>query len=331
MTRLITSRILFLLLLASFCGERAWASGQTGHLHASRNQTEWPAGNPRFEALRLERSPQNHLIVRAFINGKPALLGVDTGAPVSAIATNRRQYYGLTAIPGASKLPPKLMINGAFNAVGIARSLRIGALNLIDEPLVAINLGPDSRAARLRGEQEIDGILGADILFPTRAILDCQRQLLILNLEPESDAITPGIDYRGMKSMPIHVSDGYNLYVDGAINGAPAQLMVDTGAFATLLHRSFVRRMKIPLHDTPFSSAAVNLSQRGVQVARIRRLSVGSVDIVGHNVGVVDLAGLIHGGLLGAKRPVAGLLGGELLQRHHGIIDFGARRLYLKG
>ena len=131
--------------------------------------------------------------------------------------------------------------------------------------------------------------------------------------------------------MPIHVSEGYNLYVDGAINGAPARLMVDTGAAATLLHRSFVKRMKIPLRDTPFTSAAVNLKVRDVQVARIRRLSVGSVDIVGHNVGVIDLGGLIHGGLLSGKPPVAGLLGGELLRRHHGIIDFGARRLYLRG
>ena len=40
--------------------------------------------DPRFEALPLTRSQQNHLLVRAYINGKPALLGVDSGAPVSA-------------------------------------------------------------------------------------------------------------------------------------------------------------------------------------------------------------------------------------------------------
>jgi hypothetical protein len=131
--------------------------------------------------------------------------------------------------------------------------------------------------------------------------------------------------------VPIHVTEGYNLYVDGMINGTPAQLMVDTGAFATLLHRPFVKRMKIPMRETPFTSAAVNLKHKGVQVARIRRLSVGTVNIIGHDVGVIDLEGLIHGGLLDGKRPVAGLLGGELLQRHQGIIDFGTRRLYLKG
>src|SRR5947207_15137161 len=66
----------------------------------------------QFQALPLERSRQNHLLVRAEINGKPALLGVDTGAPVSAIAASRREHFGLTALPDASKLPERLMING---------------------------------------------------------------------------------------------------------------------------------------------------------------------------------------------------------------------------
>ena len=51
---------------------------------------------PQFEALPLVRSRQNHLLVRAYINGKPAWLCVDSGAPVSAIALDRRSHFGLT-------------------------------------------------------------------------------------------------------------------------------------------------------------------------------------------------------------------------------------------
>jgi predicted aspartyl protease len=283
-----------------------------------------------FEALPLLRSRQNHLLVRAFINGKPAWLGVDSGAPVTAIASGRREYFHLTGIPTASKLPPRLQINGAFNNVAIARSFRLGSLNLIDEPVVTVNLGSSNRTARLVEEQQLDGILGADILFPTKAVLDCQQQLLVLKMDPDLPGHAPGIDYRGFKAVPMQVSEGFNLYVNATINGAPARLMVDTGAFATLLHRPFVRQMRIPMRETPFSSAAVNLKQRGVQVARIRKLSVGSVDIVGREVGVVDLEGLIHTGLLEGSPPVAGLLGAEILKRHHGIIDFGTRTLYLR-
>src|SRR5262249_21338559 len=56
----------------------------------------------RFEALPLVRSRQNHLLLRAFINGRPAWLTVDSGAPVSAIALNRREYFRLKPITAES-------------------------------------------------------------------------------------------------------------------------------------------------------------------------------------------------------------------------------------
>ncbi|HKP93607.1 MAG TPA: aspartyl protease family protein [Chthoniobacterales bacterium] len=284
------------------------------------------AGGLQYESLPLIRSAQNHLLVRAYINGKPALLGVDTGAPVSAIALNRRAYFGLSPVTAKSAIPARLSINGAFNSVGIARSVRLGALNLVDEPMVVVDLGGLRRSKR----DEIDGILGADILFPTKALLDCQRQILILKVNPSVPGTIPGFDLSGFRRIPMHVSDGFNLYVDGSVNGQKAKLMVDTGAFTTLLHSRFVRRMKIPLRDTPFSSSGVNLKQRGVQIATISRLSIGSMNLERKDVGVINLEGLIHAGLLDASPPVAGLLGSEILRRHHGIIDFGTKSLYLK-
>jgi predicted aspartyl protease len=280
-----------------------------------------------YEALPLIRSSQNHLLVRAEINGKPALLGVDTGAPVSAVALNRRAHFGMAPITGRSAIPARLSINGAFNSVAIARNLRLGALNLVDEPMVLVDLGGLRRSSK---RDEIDGILGADILFPTKAILDCQRQILILKINPSVPGTVPGFDFRGFRGIPMHVSDGFNLYVDGSVNGKKAKLMVDTGAFATLLHSRFVRRMQIPLRNTPFSSSGVNLKTRGVQIATISRFSVGSMDMRSNDVGVMNLEGLIHGGLLDASPPVAGLLGSEILRRYHGIIDFGTKTLYLK-
>ena len=284
----------------------------------------------QFEALPLVRSRQNHLLVRAFINGKPAWLTVDSGAPVSAIALHRRDYFRLKPTTSESKLPARVQINGAFNNVAIARELQIGGLKLIDEPVVTVDLAYSSRAARLVHEPEIDGIIGADILFPTQAVLDCERQLLILKMDPDVAGNVPAFNRRGLRAVPIQVSDGFNLYVNGSVNGTPARLMVDTGSFTTLLHRSFVRRMRIATRGTPYSSSAVNLKERGVRVAKIRKLSVGSVDIGGKEVGVIDLEGLIHDGLLQGSPPVAGLLGAETLRRHHGIIDFGTRTLYLR-
>src|SRR5262249_18454379 len=152
--------------------------------------------------------------------------------------------------------------NGAFNKVGIVRKMQVGRLELGDEPVVLVDLGESGKSQkRKRGfpERTIDGILGADVLFPTKAVLDCRKRLLYLSIDPDFGGPIPGMSYRGFQAVPIQVSDGYNLYVAGAINDRPARLMVDTGSFATLLHRSFVKQLRIPMEETPFQSAAVNL------------------------------------------------------------------------
>lgn len=310
-----------------FCGKRIAAFIGLAALLFAPGLRGAASGALQYEELPLIRSSQNHLLVRAEINGKPALLGVDTGAPVSAVAVNRRAHFGLTPITGKSEIPTRLSINGAFNSVAIAHNVRLGALNLVDEPLVLVDLNLIRRSSK---HNEIDGILGADILFPTKALIDCQKQVLVLKINPSVPGSVPGFDFTGFRRIPMHVSDGFNLYVDGAVNGQKARLMVDTGAFTTLLHSRFVRRMKIPMRETPFSSSGVNLKQRGVQVATISRFSVGSIDLERKDVGVINLEGLIHSGLLDATPPVVGLLGSEILRVHHGIIDFGTNSLYLK-
>src|SRR5207244_4466112 len=103
----------------------------------------------QFEALPLVRSRQNHLLVRAFINGKAAWLTVDSGAPVSAIASNRRDYFRLKQTAADSNLPARVQINGGFNKFAIARALRIGALILANERMVTVDLGGSSCAAQL--------------------------------------------------------------------------------------------------------------------------------------------------------------------------------------
>ena len=235
-------------------------------------------------------------------------------------------------VSAKSKIPSRLNINGAFNSMSIARNLRLGALNLVDEAMVLIEFAylRQSFNDKEEHESESDGILGTDILSPLMAVLDYDRMLLVLKIDPRVSGPVPGFNFRGFRRVRMHESEGYNLYVDGSVNGTRARLMVDTGAFATLLHSQFVLRMKIPVLKTNFRSVGVNLAQSRVRLANITRFSVGSMDMRNHKVGVINLERLIHGGLLDASPPVAGLLGSEMLQRYHAIIDFGTNSLYLK-
>lgn len=280
----------------------------------------------QFESLPLTRSAQNHLRLRAFINGKPATLEVDSGAPVSGIAVNRLAHFGLTPVPAKSEIPQSMVLNGRRNPIAVAHSLQIGVLNLVDEPMVAVDLG----SAGFSDDESIDGILGTDILFPTHAVLDCAAQQLILKVDPNVRGGVPGMDYAGLAAVPIELSSGHSLLVKGSLNGKAARLRIDTGAFMTLLNREFVRGIKVQLRDSPFTLAAVHFEERRARLATISRFSIGEVELRSQEVAVVNLDGIVGKTLLNAKVPVAGHLGVEILQAHNGIIDFGTKTLYLK-
>jgi predicted aspartyl protease len=284
----------------------------------------------RFEALPLVRSRDNNLLVRAYINGKPAVLMVDSGCPGTMISAKRFQYFQMTNPPANWKLPARIPVNGGFNKLAVAHNLRLGALNIMDVTMVVADLGGSAEASRTQKDHLVDGILGADVLFATKAILDCQQQVLVLNMYPELAGNSLNFDSRGFHKMPLYVTEGGNSYVDSSINGTPVRLMVDTGATGTLLHRPIVRQLQIPIQQTDFQSRSINIEAEYVDVAQIRKLTVGTVSLVENRVGVANLNALVRGGLREESRPVAGLLGAEILNRHHGIIDFGTRTLYLK-
>ena len=283
-----------------------------------------------YQVLPLELSRQNHFLVRAKINGKPALLGVDTGASLSAIDLHRRKHFRVTGLPGSSKLPPQLRINGGFNRLAIARHLQLGRLTLVDEPLVAIDLAGPAPTAREFPEERLDGLIGTDVLFPTGAVLDCARQLLVMKLNPDATAPVPLPDLRGWRAVPMRVSAEWNFFVEARLNGKPAQLMIDTGAFTTLINKPFVREIGLHPRETRYQSGLVNLDKRDVQLVTIRHFEIGKYKVKRKEVGVIDLSDFIAGSLRDLSPPMVGLLGSEFLRRNHALIDFGTRTLYLK-
>lgn len=283
----------------------------------------------QFEVLSLTRSRLNHLTIRALINGREALLMVDTGLPVTVIASSKVEHFGLTSAPDKMSWPSRVNVNGVFNKLVLAPNIQLGTLELADVPVVVAEMRTVRGAARVSREPEPDGILGIDVLLATKAILDCQNQTLILDKTPSFFWPFPRYDTRGLTKIKFRVSDGLNSYVDGSINGAPAQLMIDTGTGDTLLHRPFVETLEIPLQRTRFRSATINATGDKVDRARIRKLCIGLVNIADKEVGVTNLQQLIDDEA-SQRRPVAGLLGAELLLSHHGIVDFGTKTLYLK-
>ncbi|HEX4639110.1 MAG TPA: retropepsin-like aspartic protease, partial [Chthoniobacterales bacterium] len=171
----------------------------------------------RFEVLPLTRSWQNHLLVHVRVNGKPAVLMVDSGAPATLINSKRRADFHIERIGAGSGLPTSVIVNGVADSLAILHNLRLGALSIVDLPVVLTKVSSPPRVAKMVREQEIDGILGVDVLFATKAVLDCQDQVLILNRYPELGGAETALNLNGFQKMPIYVSEGYNLFVNSAI------------------------------------------------------------------------------------------------------------------
>ena len=103
--------------------------------------------------------------------------------------------------------------------------------------------------------------------------------------------------------------------------------MVDTGSTTTLLHRPFVRALRIPLSKTVTQSMWINLPDDGVQSAQIHKFSIGMINLGDKKLDVTDLGGVLQNSE--DSPPAVGVLGSEVLKRSHAIIDFGRRKLYL--
>ena len=54
-------------------------------------------------------------------------------------------------------------------------------------------------------------------------MLDYDRMLLVLKIDPRVSGPVPGFNFRGYRRVRMHESEGFNLYVDGSVNGTSGQ------------------------------------------------------------------------------------------------------------
>jgi predicted aspartyl protease len=119
--------------------------------------------------------------------------------------------------------------------------------------------------------------------------------------------------------------DGH-LQIPAVVNGVACKLVVDTGAYFTVLDRQFARTAKIGGRDTNIMSQGLGTGGRGMSYSRFSELKVGDFSIKNASVTIVDL----DEGIIGGKMQAAGLLGAEYLGLHGAIFDFNDNTLYLR-
>lgn len=122
-----------------------------------------------------------HIKVSVLINGNKANLILDTGASVSVFDEKRiknlvsrtiRKTEAKAAGAGGSKIEQKEIL---------IESIQIGFLNIDDYNAVVMDLDHINTAYQDLNIEEVDGILGSDILKFYDAVIDYSKKELVLS------------------------------------------------------------------------------------------------------------------------------------------------------
>lgn len=119
--------------------------------------------------------------MRVSLNGKPAKLILDTGASKTAFDLEQLERFGddldmerneeLSSGLGTSSMESFFIVLDEF---------KIGDLVINDYEAVALDLGNINETYRMLGLEEVDGVLGSDILKEYQAVIDYKKEELRL-------------------------------------------------------------------------------------------------------------------------------------------------------
>lgn len=190
-----------------------------------------------------------------------------------------------------------------------------------------------------------DGMIGLDVLRSYKAIIDCHgRQILFKSDATRGDnMVTPNV--AGLAKIPIREDGRGYLAVGANLRGKPGRLRIDTGASVTVLNEPALRAAGIASNPSKLTAGGFDGRVRALALAQIDNLKIGGIPIAPQQLAVMDIFGNrpprknLRFGLQrvrGVERrdsggePLFGLLGSDLLDAHHAIIDLDSMSLFLR-
>ena len=264
------------------------------------------------------------------LNGKAGDLTIDTGSPSAVIFQAVVKKFGLT------REDTDISVHGAFGKgkEKIGRTniskLAMGNCTLMNVKAAVIS-EPGGSAALGRAYGASDGLFGLGEMMKYGAVLDISNRLLLVNPRGPAKSISGGIrailTKQGYTPVELSISQGH-VWVAAAVNGTSCRLVVDTGAYFTVLDDGFARQARLGGANTNAYARGFGTKARPILVTKFPEFKVGDFIIKDASVTVTSL----DPGLLGAegKHPAVGLLGAEYLGMHGAVIDFNSGTLYLR-
>jgi predicted aspartyl protease len=288
---------------------------------AAKNHS--PMQLPGYKAVRVHYGPMNKMIMSVRINGQPANLLVDTGSNQLILNAEAAQSFGVRPSQRGLRYIRFTRIQGQSLPVGYAQNITAGSMNFGSSP-VTLRRSSHSDAANA----DVDGVLGLDILFRHKALINCRTKLVFFKVD-QGRRINLGSVAASEKftRVPIQREENGALTVPCSIRGQPTRLLVDTGAFVTILHESFVKSLGLAAEPTRITAQFARGASKRISAAKIDDLKIGAFKVPSEKFGVIPQPQFA---LQQGRSRIAGILGMDTLYICHAIIDLDGMGLFLK-
>ena len=259
----------------------------------------------------LQRRFGNHLFVDTVIDGHKTALMIDTGCPYTLIDRTSARRIGLESKATKDRITS---VTGNTQPYGVSRiaTLAMGNCTFQNVPVQVAAENDVNRYAR----PHLDGLFGAHEMAKFGMVVDCSRQMLYVNPRGSSaatsQALASYLEGRGFVRVPMHLNSGHHLEVDAQLNFRAVKLIVDTGAFSTVI--------AAPIAESAGAAMDSSMSDKGQGIARLGELSIGGFKVNNAEIFVANMHEMVG----------AGLLGEDYLSWNFGVIDLGGMNLYLR-
>jgi hypothetical protein len=132
-----------------------------------------------YTRVRLQTLPTNHYAVVATLNGIEGRFILDTGASNTCVSAELTAYFHLNAKPSEEKAS-SASANELDTEVAHHNELMIGSWYSKRRSVVLFDMQAVNHALQKLDIEKVDGIIGADVLQSTKAVIDYHNDWLYL-------------------------------------------------------------------------------------------------------------------------------------------------------
>jgi predicted aspartyl protease len=293
---------------------------------------------------KLERRYGNHLMVPVSINNRRGSLMIDTGSPNTLIDRNSVNTFGLKVEKTDSSVGGLFGRSWERFGASKVKSIAMGNCMVTNVPVAIADLSgmnPERDAAATgshisdsKAMAHLNGVLGAREMAKFGMIIDCTRQMLYVNPNGASSAVSQSVGSfltgHGFTRVLMRLNSNAHFDVEGALNGYATRFLVDTGSSTTVIDTQVAVKSGTGVTALAgYGAGGAGNMVQGVNRTGVKELAIGNFKLANAAVVVAHVSGDI---LLSksATESNAGVLGQDYLATNFAVIDMGGKALYLR-